>query len=260
MAGGEGMSRTLEDDITGRDSAPPETGRKSVYRARGVTKTYHMGEVDVHALRGVDLDLYEGEFVVLLGPSGSGKSTLLNILGGLDVPTGGIVRYRDHDLTVDDDALLTRYRRDHVGFVFQFYNLIPSLTARENVALVTEISRNPMRPEDALEMVGLKPRMDHFPAQLSGGEQQRVAIARAISKQPDVLLCDEPTGALDIQTGIVVLEVIERINRELGTTTAVITHNAAIADMADRIISVADGRIAHVRTNSHKLPPHELQW
>jgi putative ABC transport system ATP-binding protein len=219
-----------------------------------------MGEIDVHALRGVDLDLYEGEFVVLLGPSGSGKSTLLNILGGLDVPTSGYVRYRDRDLTVDDDALLTSYRRNHVGFVFQFYNLIPSLTARENVALVTEISRNPMPPERALELVGLGHRMNHFPAQLSGGEQQRVAIARAVSKQPDVLLCDEPTGALDIQTGIIVLEVIERINRELGTTTAVITHNAAIAGMADRVISLADGRIASVRPNRKKLAPQELQW
>jgi putative ABC transport system ATP-binding protein len=219
-----------------------------------------MGEVDVHALRGVDLDLFEGEFVVLLGPSGSGKSTLLNILGGLDVPTAGCVRYRGRDLTIDDDALLTSYRRNHVGFVFQFYNLIPSLTARENVALVTEISRNPMPPERALELVGLGNRMNHFPAQLSGGEQQRVAIARAVSKQPDVLLCDEPTGALDIQTGIVVLAVIERINRELGTTTAVITHNAAISGMADRVVSLADGRIASVRANTHKLTPQELQW
>lgn len=234
--------------------------KRAVYQARGVAKTYHMGEVDVHALRGVDLDLYEGEFVVLLGPSGSGKSTLLNILGGLDVPTGGSVRYRDQDLTAGDDSLLTAYRRNHVGFVFQFYNLIPSLTARENVALVTEISRNPMPPERALELVNLGHRMNHFPAQLSGGEQQRVAIARAVSKQPDVLLCDEPTGALDIQTGIVVLEVIERINRELGTTTAVITHNAAIAGMADRVISVADGRISGVRANTSKLAPQELQW
>jgi putative ABC transport system ATP-binding protein len=185
---------------------------------------------------------------------------LLNILGGLDVPTSGSVRYRDRDLTAGDDNLLTAYRRNHVGFVFQFYNLIPSLTARENVALVTEISRNPMPPERALELVGLGHRMDHFPAQLSGGEQQRVAIARAVSKQPDVLLCDEPTGALDIQTGIVVLEVIERINRELGTTTAVITHNAAIAGMADRVISVADGRIASVRANTHKKAPRELEW
>jgi putative ABC transport system ATP-binding protein len=234
--------------------------RTTVYQAQGITKIYHMGEVDVHALRGVDLELYEGEFVVLLGPSGSGKSTLLNILGGLDVPTSGHVSYRGRDLTSDDDNLLTTYRRNHVGFVFQFYNLIPSLTARENVALVTEIARDPMTPEEALTLVGMKHRMDHFPAQLSGGEQQRVAIARAISKRPDVLLCDEPTGALDIQTGILVLEAIERVNRELGTTTAVITHNAAIAAMADRIISVADGRIGSVRSNEHKQKPGELQW
>jgi putative ABC transport system ATP-binding protein len=219
-----------------------------------------MGEVEVHALRGVDLELYEGEFVVLLGPSGSGKSTLLNILGGLDVPTSGQVNYRGHDLTRDDDNLLTSYRRNHVGFVFQFYNLIPSLTARENVALVTEIARDPMTPEEALTVVGMKHRMDHFPAQLSGGEQQRVAIARAISKRPDVLLCDEPTGALDIQTGVLVLDAIERVNQELGTTTAVITHNAAISGMADRIISVADGRIGSIRSNSPKLRPGELQW
>ncbi len=232
----------------------------SVYQARGITKVYRMGEVEVHALRGVDLDLYEGEFIVLLGPSGSGKSTLLNILGGLDVPTAGTVTYRGKDLTSDDDALLTSYRRNHVGFVFQFYNLIPSLTARENVALVTEIAKNPMVPKDALEMVGLGHRLDHFPAQLSGGEQQRVAIARAVSKQPDVLLCDEPTGALDIQTGIVVLEVIQRVNQELGTTTAVITHNAAIADMADRVIHLADGHITTVKRNTHKIPPSELRW
>jgi putative ABC transport system ATP-binding protein len=219
-----------------------------------------MGEVAVHALRGVDLELFEGEFVVLLGPSGSGKSTLLNILGGLDVPTSGEVYYRDLNLTAGDDALLTRYRRLHVGFVFQFYNLIPSLTAEENVALVTEISRDPMKPVEALELVNLGHRLHHFPAQLSGGEQQRVAIARAISKRPDVLLCDEPTGALDIETGVVVLEVIERVNRELGTTTAVITHNAAIAGMADRVISLADGRISQVRENTTKLSPHELQW
>lgn len=239
---------------------PAHQGAKSVYRARGITKTYHMGEVDVHALRGVDLDLFEGEFVVLLGPSGSGKSTLLNILGGLDVPTSGHVSYRGKELMSNDDALLTGYRRKHVGFVFQFYNLIPSLTAKENVALVTEIAENPMRPEDALEMVNLGHRLDHFPAQLSGGEQQRVAIARAVAKRPDVLLCDEPTGALDIETGIVVLEVIERVNRELGTTTAVITHNAAIAGMADRVISVASGRISHVKINDHKQAPRELQW
>ena len=232
----------------------------SVYQARGITKVYRMGEVEVHALRGVDLDLYEGEFIVLLGPSGSGKSTLLNILGGLDVPTAGTVSYRGKDLTSDDDALLTSYRRNHVGFVFQFYNLIPSLTARENVALVTEIAKNPMVPKDALEMVGLGHRLDHFPAQLSGGEQQRVAIARAVSKQPDVLLCDEPTGALDIQTGIIVLEVLQRVNQELGTTTAVITHNAAIAGMADRVVHVSDGRITSVVRNTQKIPPSELRW
>jgi putative ABC transport system ATP-binding protein len=239
---------------------PNSTTQQSVYQARGITKVYRMGEVEVHALRGVELDLFEGEFIVLLGPSGSGKSTLLNILGGLDVPTSGSVTYRGQDLTQDDDSLLTRYRREHVGFVFQFYNLIPSLTARENVALVTEIAKNPMLPDDALRLVGLEHRLDHFPAQLSGGEQQRVAIARAISKQPDVLLCDEPTGALDIQTGIVVLEVIDRVNRELGTTTAVITHNAAIADIADRVIMLSDGHITSMRLNSRKVTPCELRW
>jgi putative ABC transport system ATP-binding protein len=232
----------------------------AVFRARGVTKVYRMGEVEVPALRGVDLDLIAGEFVVLLGPSGSGKSTLLNILGGLDVPTAGSVIYRDKDLTKADDAALTRYRREHVGFVFQFYNLIPSLTARENVALITEISRNPMRPEEALELVSLGHRLDHFPSQMSGGEQQRVAIARAVAKRPDVLLCDEPTGALDVHTGVIVLEAVARINRELGTTTAVITHNAVIADMADRTVSISDGRIAGVRTNPRKVSAHELQW
>jgi putative ABC transport system ATP-binding protein len=231
-----------------------------VFEARGLTKIYQMGEVQVPALRGVDLDLFEGEFVVLLGPSGSGKSTLLNILGGLDVPTSGTVSYLEHDLSADDDAALTRYRREHVGFVFQFYNLIPSLTARENVALVTEISRDPMPPDEALEIVGLSERMDHFPSQLSGGEQQRVAIARAIAKRPSVLLCDEPTGALDVGTGIVVLEAIDRVNRELGTTTAVITHNAAIARMADRVVSLKDGRIASVHENEQKVTAHELEW
>lgn len=219
-----------------------------------------MGEVEVHALRGVDLDLFEGEFVVLLGPSGSGKSTLLNILGGLDVPTSGTVHYLDHDLTAYDDAALTRYRREHVGFVFQFYNLIPSLTARENVALVTEIAEDPMRAEEALELVGLGDRMDHFPSQLSGGEQQRVAIARAISKRPDVLLCDEPTGALDVKTGIVVLEAIERVNRELGTLTAVITHNAVISKMADRVVSISGGKISGVYQNTEKVAARELVW
>ena len=233
---------------------------EAVFQARGITKVYSMGEFEVHALRGIDLDLYQGEFVVLLGPSGSGKSTLLNILGGLDVPTHGTVQYLDRDLTAYDDAALTRYRRQHVGFVFQFYNLIPSLTARENVALITEIARDPMDPREALRLVSLADRMDHFPAQLSGGEQQRVAIARAIAKRPDVLLCDEPTGALDVHTGIVVLEAIERVNRELGTTTAVITHNAVIAAMADRVISLSDGRVHHVRSNEAKVPASQLEW
>ncbi len=239
-----------------------ETARatQAVFRARGLTKIYHMGEVDVTALRSVDLDLFEGELLVLLGPSGSGKSTLLNILGGLDVPTAGEVFYRDHDLTVDDDRALTRYRRDHVGFVFQFYNLIPSLTARENVALVTDIAANPMDPRQALSLVGLADRLDHFPAQLSGGEQQRVAIARAIAKRPEVLLCDEPTGALDYATGKVVLEAIADINRELGTTTAVITHNAAIARMADRIVRMRSGRIIAVEHNPQKQSPAQLEW
>lgn len=231
-----------------------------VFQARDLTKVYHMGEVDVHALRGIDLELFPREFVVLLGPSGSGKSTLLNILGGLDAPTSGRVRYLENELTDFDDAALTRYRREHVGFVFQFYNLIPSLTARENVALVTEISRNPLDPDEALELVDLADRRHHFPSQLSGGEQQRVAIARAIAKRPQVLLCDEPTGALDVHTGVVVLEVIERVNRELGTTTAVITHNAVISSMADRVISISDGRIAGIRNNDNKLAASQLEW
>ena len=233
---------------------------QTVFAARDVTKVYHMGEVNVHALRGVDVDLYSGEFVVLLGPSGSGKSTLLNILGGLDSPSSGTVFYRDRQLTDFDDAALTRYRRDHVGFVFQFYNLIPSLTARENVALITEIASDPMKPSEALSLVGLGDRIDHFPAQLSGGEQQRVAIARAVAKRPAVLLCDEPTGALDVQTGVLVLEVIQRINRELGTTTAVITHNAVIADMADRVIHLSGGEIHGVETNESKREAADLTW
>jgi putative ABC transport system ATP-binding protein len=239
---------------------PVAAGARAVFSARQITKIYRMGEVEVHALRGVDLDLYEHEFVVLLGPSGSGKSTLVNILGGLDVPTSGSVRYLDHDLTQDNDAALTRYRREHVGFVFQFYNLIPSLTALENVALVTDIASDPMDPASTLRLVGLGERLDHFPAQLSGGEQQRVAIARAVAKRPEVLLCDEPTGALDVHTGILVLEAIEKVNRELGTTTAVITHNAVIASMADRIISLSDGRIASVRRNQQRTPARELVW
>ncbi|MFG0334516.1 MAG: ABC transporter ATP-binding protein [Maioricimonas sp. JB049] len=249
-----GSAHTAQDDLW------PGPERRAVFRARGLTKIYHMGEVDVHALRGVDLNLFEGELMVLLGPSGSGKSTLLNILGGLDVPSSGSVHYLEHDLTRNDDAALTRYRREHVGFVFQFYNLIPSLTARENVALVTEIARHPMRPEDALELVGLGERKDHFPAQLSGGEQQRVAIARAVAKRPNVLLCDEPTGALDVSTGVVVLEVIERINRELGTTTAVITHNAVISKMADRVVSLSDGLIHGVERNAQKASASSLEW
>ena len=233
---------------------------EAVFQARGLTKVYRMGEVEVHALRSVDIDLYEGELMVLLGASGSGKSTLLNILGGLDTPTSGEVHYRDHDLTAADDRGLTRFRRDHVGFVFQFYNLIPSLTALENVRLVTEIAADPMRAEEALELVGLTERMNHFPSQLSGGEQQRVAIARAVAKRPEVLLCDEPTGALDYGTGKLVLEVIERVNQELGTTTAVITHNAAIADMADRVVRMQSGRVVEVRRNETKKSPAELAW
>lgn len=234
--------------------------REAVLVARNLTKVYRMGEVEVHALRGVDLEIYRSEFLVLLGPSGSGKSTLLNILGGLDVPSSGEARFLDHDLALAGEAELTRFRREHIGFVFQFYNLIPSLTARENVALVTEIAPLPMDPAEALSLVGLGHRLDHFPAQLSGGEQQRVAMARAIAKRPDVLLCDEPTGALDYETGKVVLAVIERINLELGTTTAVITHNAAIAGMADRVLRLADGRIVAVERNERRLSPDELRW
>jgi putative ABC transport system ATP-binding protein len=219
-----------------------------------------MGEVDVHALRGVSLDLFEAEFLVLLGPSGSGKSTLLNILGGLDVPTSGTVTYRGQNLTTAGERALTMYRRKHVGFVFQFYNLIPSLTARENVALVTDIVDDPMTPEEALKLVNLTARLDHFPSQLSGGEQQRVAIARAVAKRPDVLLCDEPTGALDIATGILVLEAIQQVNEELGTTTAVITHNAAVAGMADRVVSLSDGRIVSDRRNEQRIKAAALSW
>ncbi|HMM84558.1 ABC transporter ATP-binding protein [Azohydromonas sp.] len=231
-----------------------------VFVARGLTKVYGEGDTAVHALRGVDLEIRRGEFVVLLGASGSGKSTLLNILGGLDNASGGVARWHDHDLTVAGDAELTRYRREHVGFVFQFYNLIPSLTARENVALVTDLADDPMEPADALRLVGLGERLDHFISQLSGGEQQRVAIARAIAKRPDVLLCDEPTGALDCATGIVVLQAIERVNRELGTTTIVITHNAPIAGIADRVLRLADGRIVEERVNAHKVAAETLSW
>ena len=239
---------------------PSQTSAPSVFAASDITKTYHMGEVEVHALRGVSLELRESEFLVLLGPSGSGKSTLLNILGGLDVPTSGTVMYRGRNLTTAGEHDLTMYRRKHVGFVFQFYNLIPSLTARENVALVTDIVDDPMTPEDALQLVNLGARLDHFPSQLSGGEQQRVAIARAVAKQPDVLLCDEPTGALDIATGILVLEAIQQVNQQLGTTTAVITHNAAVADMADRVVSLSDGRVISDRRNDTKLKASELKW
>ena len=238
----------------------PEPHREVVFSAHGLTKTYRMGEVLVQALRGVSLDLYAGELAVLLGPSGSGKSTLLNILGGLDTPTSGDVHYREHDLFAADDEALTLYRREHVGFVFQFYNLIPSLTARENVALVTDIAEHPMPADEALALVGLAARLDHFPVQMSGGEQQRVAIARAIAKRPDVLLCDEPTGALDVATGKVVLEAIARVNRELRTTVAIITHNAAIGQMADRVISLNDGRIAKEVRNTTKASPSEIEW
>lgn len=237
-----------------------DKARESVFMTRALTKVYEMGAVKVHALRGVDLDLFTGELVVLLGPSGSGKSTLLNILGGLDTATAGQVTYRDRDLTKATEKELTEYRRFHVGFVFQFYNLIPSLTARENVAVVTEIAKDPMTPEDALAVVNLSARLDHFPSQLSGGEQQRVAIARAISKNPEVLLCDEPTGALDSETGVVVLEALEQVNRELGTATVIITHNADIAYMADRVIHLSNGLITEIKANATKKPPRDLHW
>jgi putative ABC transport system ATP-binding protein len=237
-----------------------EAEGRPAFEARGLTKVYRMGEVEVQALRGVDLRIWDGEFVVILGPSGSGKSTLLNVLGGLDAPTSGVVRYREHDLAHQDDRALTAYRREHVGFVFQFYNLVPSLTARENVALAAEIAPRPLSAEDALERVGLAHRLDHFPSQLSGGEQQRVAIARAIAKRPDVLLCDEPTGALDAATGRSVLEVLDRVNRELGTTVAVITHNASIAGMADRVVRMADGRVALETRNPRRASPAEISW
>jgi putative ABC transport system ATP-binding protein len=241
----------------------PETARAAataVFEIRGLSKVYHMGEVEVQALRGVDLDIFAGEFLVLLGHSGSGKSTLLNIVGGLDTPTAGTVRYRDHQLTDAGEAQLTEFRRDHVGFVFQFYNLIPSLTALENVQLVTEIAASPMDPREALGLVGLGDRVDHFPAQLSGGEQQRVAIARAIAKRPDVLLCDEPTGALDITTGATVLKAIEQVNEALHTTVVVITHNAAIARMADRVLTLSDGRIMSERRNAAREPVENIEW
>jgi putative ABC transport system ATP-binding protein len=246
-------------NINSAEDASPGNST-TVFEIRGLTKIYGTGEVRVEALRGVDLELYSGELIVLLGPSGSGKSTLLNILGGLDTATRGTVTYRGRELTIATEQQLTEYRRFHVGFVFQFYNLIPSLTARENVAVVTEIAKDPMKPEDALGMVGLGARLDHFPAQLSGGEQQRVAIARAISKNPAVLLCDEPTGALDSRTGVSVLEAIERVSRELGTSTAIITHNADIALMADRVVHLSNGMITEVARNTKRKAPRELHW
>jgi len=241
-------------------SAAQPAAAGTALSGRGLAKVYHVGEVDIHALRGVDVDVSDGELVVLLGPSGSGKSTLLNILGGLDTPTAGELWFRGAPMDTGNERALTRYRRDHVGFVFQFYNLVASLTAQENVALVTEIAPAPMAPADALALVGLGERRDAFPAQLSGGEQQRVAIARAVAKQPDVLLCDEPTGALDSRTGILVLEAIAQVNRDLGTATVVITHNQGIADMADRVLFFADGRIVDERRNSRRRAPRELSW
>jgi len=254
------MSDKTPSPVSQTTSTPHAEAGAVVFKAHGLTKIYRMGEVSVQALRGIDLELYAGELVVLLGPSGSGKSTLLNILGGLDTPSGGEVWYLDHKITGASERDLTLFRREHVGFVFQFYNLIPSLTAKENVAAVTEISEAPMRPEDALALVGLGQRLDHFPAQLSGGEQQRVAIARAIAKNPAVLLCDEPTGALDSQTGVVVLEALEKVNRELGTLTVLITHNVGIAEMADRVIRLSDGHIAEIARNPVKMAAHELHW
>ncbi len=233
---------------------------RTVFRTVDLTKVYDTGKVKVHALAGVDLELYESELTVLLGPSGSGKSTLLNILGGLDTATSGHAWFRDTELTGMGDRALTAYRRDHVGFVFQFYNLVASLTARENVQLVTDVSNNPMKPAEALALVGLEPRLDHFPAELSGGEQQRVAIARAIAKRPDVLLCDEPTGALDSKTGVQVLEALKTVNEQLGTATIVITHNAMIRKMAHRVLRFQDGRIGSVETNETLLSPSEIDW
>jgi putative ABC transport system ATP-binding protein len=254
------MLASASDHQASRPHGDPAVAPAPVLRCEHLSKTYRMGKVDVHALTDVDLSLGQGELLVLLGASGSGKSTLLNILGGLDVPTSGRVFFGDQELTDADEDELTRYRRRHVGFVFQFYNLIPSLTARENVALVTDIAEDPFEPEEVLGLVGLGDRLDHFPAQLSGGEQQRIAIARAVAKRPSVLLCDEPTGALDFRTGILVLEVIERINRELGTAAAVITHNAPIADMADRVVTLADGRIHSQRVVQQRMKASELRW
>ncbi|NOT06860.1 MAG: ABC transporter ATP-binding protein [Gemmatimonadales bacterium] len=252
----------MANATTGAPVVQNPTAREEavVFSARGLSKVYRMGEVEVHALRGVDLQLFRGELVVFLGPSGSGKSTLLNILGGLDVPSSGEVRFLDHDLLSANEKELTRYRREHVGFVFQSYNLIPSLTALENVALVTEIATRPMAPIEALRMVGLADRLHHFPAQLSGGEQQRVAIARAVAKRPDALLCDEPTGALDFETGIIVLKALDFVNRELGATTAIITHNAGIAAMADRVIRLRSGAIVEITRNARRAAPEEIVW
>ncbi len=241
-------------------SRPPARTAPVIFQVHGLSKTYRAGEVEVKALSGVDIDVARGEFIVLLGPSGSGKSTLLNILGGLDTPTDGKILFGEEDLSAASEAQLTAYRRRHVGFVFQFYNLIPSLTVRENVALVAEIAEDPMPIERAVELVGLLPRQHHFPAQLSGGEQQRVAIARAIVKRPSVLLCDEPTGALDYQTGKLVLQVIAQINQELGTTVLVITHNAAIAGMAHRVVYLGDGRVQRIEVNAARRQPSELSW
>jgi putative ABC transport system ATP-binding protein len=234
--------------------------KEPVFRTRNLTKVYVTGPIEVQALRGVDFDATQGEFVVMLGPSGSGKSTFLNIIGGLDRPTAGEVWFGGEELSKLDDRALTLYRRNHVGFVFQFYNLVPSLTARENVALVTEIARAPMRPEDALAIVGLSERMDHFPAQLSGGEQQRVAIARAIAKRPEVLLCDEPTGALDSKTGVLVLEALTQVNAQLGATTLIITHNVAIQDIAHRVVHFGDGRIVSIRPIADRKPASAISW
>ncbi len=246
-------------NVGGRVSPLPEVS-EPIFVGRGLTKVYTSGEVEVRALDGVDLELFAGELVILLGASGSGKSTLLNNLGGLDVPTDGTLTYRGRDLGGASDGELTLFRRDSVGFVFQFYNLIPSLTARENVALITEIARDPMTPEEALEMVDLQDRMDHFPSQMSGGQQQRVAIARAIAKRPEVLLCDEPTGALDVKTGITVLEAIEKVNRDLGTLTVLITHNAVLSEMANRVIHLSDGRISHIDVVAEKRAVRTLEW
>jgi putative ABC transport system ATP-binding protein len=250
--------RAARSDARSRPS--PRAERTPVFRVRGLVKTYHTGDVVVEALRALDLDLYEGELLVLLGASGSGKSTLLNILGGLDSATAGDVRFRDHDLVGADEKALTRYRREHVGFVFQFYNLISTLTARENVALVTEIAANPMAPAEALRLVGLGDRLDHFPAQMSGGEQQRVAVARAVAKRPDVLLCDEPTGALDAESGRLVLRTLADVNATLGTTTVIITHNAVIAQMADRVLRMTSGRITDERRNATRAAVETLDW